>query len=82
MPYILDLSDPYLVVLISVPVLTLKWKLGLNSLLRLRLNSCSSSASWVLVCTSHGGGGVSVRLKENSIVVLRSDHEHKLHFGI
>lgn len=29
MSYILDLSDPYLVVLSSVPVLTLKWKLGL-----------------------------------------------------
>lgn len=33
MSYILDLSDPYLVVLSSVPGLTLKWKLGLAALL-------------------------------------------------
>lgn len=33
MSYILDLSDPYLAVLSSVPVLTLKWKLGLAACL-------------------------------------------------
>lgn len=32
-----------------------KVEIGSCSSLRLRLNSCSSSTSWVVVCTSHGG---------------------------
>lgn len=55
MSYILDLSDPLSCGVKFCPSAYFKVEIGSCSSLRLRLNSCSSSASWVVVCTSHGG---------------------------